>query len=315
MMGQYRMLRSAMVLGFLICIYGSVGAESPWDEVKKILSETRDIIVLDGTDRSSLRYEGDSQPSHGDWMVSHMLSDPENFNPFTSNDSGASRVHRYIFESLLYPENETPYALKGLIAKDYPTISEDRLSYRFQIREGVHFADGVPLTTDDVLFSIKVIQNPRVMAPHLRNYYASVKDVEADGPYEITFVCAEPYFRNDLMLGGMDILPKHYYDPDGLLDPVEAASLIDGSWKDGPHADRVTQFAERFNRDFNRRMLGSGPYYVADWENDVVTGQKVILTRSGKYWGSGVPGLPITGYVNRIVFKIINNVDAAFIEL
>ena len=31
-------------------------------------------------------------PQRGDWLVQHMLSDPESLNPYTSNDSGASVV-------------------------------------------------------------------------------------------------------------------------------------------------------------------------------------------------------------------------------
>ena len=81
---------------------------------------------------------------------------------------------------------------------------------------------------------------------------------------------------------------------------------MDGSWEEGEHADRVRLFGERFNQDFNRRMLGSGPYAVEDWDNDVVTGQKVVLSRQENYWGKDVEGLPATGNVDKVVFKIIN---------
>ena len=81
--------------------------------------------------------------------------------------------------------------------------------------------------------------------------------VEDDG--RVTFVCDEPYFRNDVSLGFFEIIPKHFYDPEGLLDPVAISSLIDGSWETGPHRERVERFADQFNQDFNRKVLGSGP--------------------------------------------------------
>ena len=292
-----------------------LGVEGSWDAVQKLLVETRDIVVLDGSEKAPLRFSSDEKGVFGDWIVRHFLSDPENFNPYTSNDAGASTVSGYMFESLLYPEHEKPYPLKGLVARGYPEISEDKLSYTFALRKGVTFADGAPLTADDVIFSMKVIQNPKVLAPHLRNYYSAVKAVKKADGNRVVFVCKQPYFRNDLALGSFEILPKHFYDPDGLMDPVSVQSLIDGTWEGGLHADRVTKFAERFNQEYNRRMLGSGPYFVEDWQNDVVTGQKVTLTRNPGYWGHGVEGLPPTGYVDKIVFKIINNTDAAFIEL
>lgn len=286
-----------------------------WDRVKQILASTDDIVVLDGTSVADLRYAGTGPPAYGDWMVRHELSDPENFNPYTSSDAGASRVLAYIFESLLYAENDPPYRLRGRIATDYPEISEDRLAYTFQLRHGVRFADGHPLTAADVLFSMKAVLNPQVLAPHLRNYFAAVQDARVDGDYRITFVCDRPYFRNDIMLGYLEILPRHFYDAEGLMDSVPIRSLIDGSWRSGPYAEQVGRFAEQFNQSFNRRVLGSGPYFIEDVDRDVVTQQKVVLTRSRDYWGAGMADLPSSGYVDRVVFKTINNTDAAFIEL
>ena len=140
-------------------------------------------------------------------------------------------------------------------------------------------------------------------------------DVFVEEGNKVTFVCDEPYFRNDVSLGFFEIIPKHFYDPEGLLDPVSIASLIDGSWETGPHSERVQRFADQFNQDFNRKVLGSGPYRVDDVERDVVTQQKVVLTRNVDYWAAGYDDLPPSGHVDKMVFKIINNTDAAFIEL
>lgn len=310
-----RMCRIVISLGVLGVLAAPVWAAEVWDQIQAILAGTRDIVVLDGTNPAPLRQPKTAAPQYGDWLVEHMLSDPENLNPYTSSDAGASSVHRFIFESLLYPENEPPYALKGLVAKAYPTISADKLSYTFELRPDVLFADGHPLTAADVLFSMKTIMNPQVLAPHLRNYYEAVKDVRLEGDYRITFLCSEPYFRNDMMLGGFEILPRHFYDSEGLMEKVPLSSLVDGSWEQGPYAEAVKKFGEQFNQNFNRRLLGSGPYLIADPERDVVTQQKVVLSRNDRYWGQSVEGLPASGYMEKIVFKIINNLDAAFIEL
>ena len=313
---MHRYTGSKLWVGFcLVWIATQAEANTAWEKVQEILSGTRDIIVLDGTDQAPLRYSGGDSAEYGDWMVRHLLSDPEKLNPYTSSDRSATRVLGYVFESLLYAENGPPYPLKGLIAKSYPTISEDKLSYSFEIREDVHFSDGRPLTADDVLFSMKVIKNPHVLAPHMRNYFATIRGVRQDGKFKITFICDEPYFRNDLALGSFEVLPKHFYDPDGLLDPVSIGSLIDGSWEEGQHADRVKKFAEQFNQDFNRKVLGTGPYFIEDVERDVITQQKIVLTRNSNYWGARQEELPSSGYVDKIIFKIINNTDAAFIEL
>ncbi len=309
--------RGIAVLGLFCVLTAACNGETPWQKVQRTLIDTREApaIVLDGTDRVPAMYSGDDKPQYGDWMVRHFLSDPENFNPYVSNDSGASAVHQYVFESLLDLENESPYKLRGLIAKGPPAVSEDKLTYTFDLRDDVYFADGKPLSANDVLFSIKVIKNPKVLAASLRNYYSAISDVRQEGKYRISFICREPYFRNNISLGSLQILPRHFYDPDGLLDPVDASSLIDGTWETGPHAERVQQFAEKFNTGYHRKMLGSGPYLVEKWEDDVVTGQKVILTRNHNYWGMDRADLMHKGYVEKVVFKIVNDQEAAFIEL
>ncbi|MEE3259124.1 MAG: ABC transporter substrate-binding protein [Candidatus Latescibacterota bacterium] len=305
-----------LALGVAIGGCGDAADEAAaWETVQKILIGTKDIVVLDGTEKAPLRSEDAGDPEFGDWMVRHMMSDPEKLNPYTSNDAGASTVLGYVFETLLTAEDELPYDLVGHLAKGYPRISADKLSYTFELREGPRFADGKPLTADDVVFSMKVIKNPQVLAPHLRNYYATVIDVRMAEGNKVTFTCAEPYFRNDISLGFMEILPRHFYDPEGLMDQVSVASLVDGSWEEGPNQERVERFAEQFNQNFNRALLGSGPYMIADVERDVVTGQKVVLSRNPDYWGLGVEELSDPGYVDKVVFKIINNTDAAFIEL
>ena len=310
-------VRMSIVAAWLgVCVVGHAAAEEDsWEVVQEILMSTKDIVVLDGTEQVPLRYGGEEAPTHGDWMVRHMLSDPEKLNPYTSSDAGASQVLELIFERLLDADHDPPYNLQGWVAVDYPEVAADKLAYTFELRDGVYFSDGKPLTAADVVFSMKVIHNPQVLAPHLRNYYATVRDVQIVGTNKIRFLCREPYFRNDLILGGFYILPKHFYDPEGLMDPVEFKSLVDGSWETGPHKDRIERFAKQFNQNFNRKALGSGSYLIEDPERDLVTQQKVVLTRNANYWGRDVEGLLSPGFVDKIVFKIINNTDAAFIEL
>ncbi len=291
------------------------GDQRVWEEVQKILVNTKEIVVLDGMKRISPKHEDSLTGDLGDWMVRHMLSDPQNLNPYTSNDAGSSQVLGHIFETLLYAENEPPYQLKGKLAVSYPKISEDRLSYTFNLRENLKFADGKALTAHDVLFSMKVILNPRVLAPHLRNYYSSVRDVEISSDYEITFHCHEPYFLNDVSLGSFEIIPRHFYDVEKLMDEVPISSLIDGSWSSGPHNTLIERFADQFNQNFNRKLMGSGSYLIENLDRDLVTMQKIVLTRNKDYWGVGNKDIPASGYLEKIIFKIINNTDAAFIEL
>ena len=291
-------------------------ADGKWERVEEILAADQGLIVLDGTEKVSPRYKGKDRPVYGDWLVLHAFSEPATLNPYGKMDYGSHRILENIFESLLYMENTPPYEFKGKLAAAYPAVSPDKLSYTFDIREDARFSDGRPVTSADVLFSFKVIKNSEVqLSGYMRSGFKDLTAVRREGPYRITFVYREPYFYHAINLGRRWILPKHYYDPDGLMDSVSIQSLIDGSWQAGPQADLVRRFAGRFNRDFSRRVLGSGPYVLASSADDAASTGKTVLKRDPNYWGSGRKDLPPSGFVDKLVFKVVVNPDAAFIEL
>ena len=244
--------------------------------------------------------------SEGDWLLAHMLSDPEQLNPLTSNDAGASTVLGFIFQSLLTRDPRT-LELKPLLAEARPVISENKLTYTFKIRRDALFQDGRPLTGEDVLFSLKAIKCPLVNAPFLRVYYDSVVDARLLDPFTIQFDTREPYFLNESVLGGIDVLPRHYYDPDDLLHNVTVPKLIGA---EGSLSENVKRFAEQFNKNYTRKPLGSGPYRFFKWE----TGQEVILERHDAYWGMGKEGID-QPHLYLFRFRIINNMDAALVSL
>ena len=256
---------------------------------------------------------GSGGPVRGDWMVRWLLADPESLNPLTSSDSSSSEVQGAIVVTLLTMDPATlefvPFAAESL-----PEISEDHLTYRFRIRPDVTFADGRPLTVEDVLFSLKAIKNPEVNAPHLRNYYQSVVAAEAVGERTVEFRAAEPYFRNDVVLGGIPLLPRHFYDPNGELDGVTVAELVDWENLGEEKRARAARFAESFNRDYHRQILGAGAYELRDPEANLLTGERIILDHRKDYWA---PGDPVRGdgWVDRFFFRVINNQDAALVSL
>lgn len=246
------------------------------------------------------------EPTTGDWIVRHMLSDPEQLNPLTSNDAGAATILGHIFETLTDRDPHT-LALRPLLASELPTVSDDHLTYTFHLRKDARFSDGKPVTGEDVLFSIKAVKSPKVNAPFTRVYYASLVNAELIDPYTIRFTASEPYFRNESVLGGVSVLPRHYYDPEGHLDGISVSQVVE---EDPAVADRVQAFADRFNRDFARNPMGSGPYRFTEW----FTGERVVLDRNPDYWGNTVPEIE-RPWIDRMLFRVVNNTDAALVTL
>jgi peptide/nickel transport system substrate-binding protein len=248
----------------------------------------------------------EAPPVTGDWLMGHMLSDPEQLNPLTSNDAGASSILGYIFESLLKRDPRT-LELKPHLALARPEIADDKLQYTFKLRQDVHFQDGRPVTGEDVLFSIKALKCPLVNAPFARVYYESIVDAQLLDPSTIRFKAREPYFLNENVLGGIDVLPRHYYDPENFLKDVTVAELASDYSK---REEQVRKFAQNFNENYARNPMGSGPYKFKSWS----TGQEVVLERDPKYWGTRKEGIDQV-YVDVRKLRIINNMDAALVNL
>jgi peptide/nickel transport system substrate-binding protein len=263
-----------------------------------------EISVSDATPAAQTKDSG--KPVTGDWLVVHSLSDPEQLNPLTSNDASSSEVLGFVFETLLTREPRT-LELKPLVAVARPEISQDKLIYTFKIRNDVRFQDGRPLTGEDVLFSVKAIKCPFVNAPFLRVYFNSLIDAELVDLYTIRFVTKEPYFLNESVLGGILLMPRHYYDPENLLQRLTVRDLTRDPAKLPSEAKK---FADQFNRNFNRNPLGSGPYKFAGWK----TGREIELTRNLNYWGNGKEGID-QPHLDRLKFRVVNNMDAALVRL
>jgi len=251
-------------------------------------------------------HTGQLTPVTGDWVLSHILSDPEQLNPLTSNDATASSVLGYIFEGLLQRDPRT-LELRPHLAIARPEISDDKLQYTFKLRPDAHFQDGQPLTGEDVLFSIKAIKSSLVNAPFQRVYYESIVDAQLIDPSTIRFTAREPYFLNESVLGGIEVLPRHYYDPENLLKDVTVTELV-GDYS--THEEQVRKFAQQFNQNYSRNPMGSGPYKFKSWS----TGQDVVLERDANYWGNGKEGIDQASLDVR-KFRIINNMDAALVNL
>lgn len=213
--------------------------------------------------------------ARGDWRVSSFGTGLKTITPLVSSDAYAAEVQTFVQESLLTRDPESLEWL-GLIAHDWQ-VSEDGLTFTFQLRQDVKFSDGEPLDSDDVVFTFDFIQSPAIAAPRERAIYDKIESVSATGPYEVVFKFKEPYFNSLALAGGMAIMPRHFYEP-YLKEP------------------------ETFNQS-KGLLLGSGPYRLLDPEGWTPDQGLVELQRNPRYWG-------LQPSFDRLLWKVIQN-DAA----
>ena len=249
----------------------------------------------------------DQEPVQGDWLILSLPTEADTLNQITSTNAASSYIYHgalgsLLGEFLLGYDPETWRPEKPLLAESYPEISEDNLTYTFTVRDGVQWHDGVPFTSEDVLFSVKAMMIPFVDSAALRGYFVDLADVNVEGR-RISFQMSQPYWMNDSVLGfTMPILPKHIYDPDGILDEYAYPSIISSAARDD---DVLRSFGETFNRHpANRQPIGTGPYRFESWES----GSEIVLVRNDDYWGE-------PAYLDRLVFRFITDPTAALTAL
>ncbi len=230
-------------------------------------------VAREGQEAKRADLPGEEYPGdEGDWLVWRLDAEPATLNTIHTSSGTYSRyiVSGNIFESLLeYDLDE--FKLRPRLAESYK-VSKDALEISFVIRDDVHFSDGHPITTDDVIFTYDTITNPGVDAASLANYYQDIDEVIKISDREVKFIMKRVYFRSLEFTGGMEIYPKHIYD---FNDPEE----------------------------FNKRItdpVGSGPYVFEKWD----IGRGVVLRRNENYWGRK-PKL------KKIVCRFITNFTAA----
>ena len=125
-----------------------------------------------------------------------------NSEPLTNWDpaiefSNGIHVHNNIYEQLVRYESETDMVMP-LLAESY-SVSDDGLTWTFNIREGVKFQNGNDLTAEDVKYSID-----RTMALEAGASYIwyGVEEINVVDPFPVEFKLAFnlPLIANDCTL-------------------------------------------------------------------------------------------------------------------
>lgn len=100
------------------------------------------------------------------------------------------------------------------------TISPDGLTYEFRLRVDQYWDDGRPVTADDVVFTVNVLQDPEVFTlPALTSLWQTVR-VEKIDDHTVRFTLREPFspFLDYTTIG---LLARHAYES---LSPAEVVT-------------------------------------------------------------------------------------------
>ncbi|WP_297772961.1 extracellular solute-binding protein [uncultured Roseovarius sp.] len=211
----------------------------------------------------------------------------DSMNPY-SRKGRAGRLSWMVYESLLGGSEATGEPLPGDRYNESYGLLAERLEYDegktwviFHMRPEARFADGTPVTAQDVVFSHNLF-----LEQGLRSYAEAVKrrvlSAEALDDHRVKFTFAEGISRRSLIdqVGGTPVFPKKWYEEnDARLDEprLEAAP-------------------------------GSGPYQVKSSE----VNRNIVYERNPDYWGWHLPINKGRHNFDRIRIEYFADDNAAF---
>ncbi|MFL5674038.1 MAG: ABC transporter substrate-binding protein [Chloroflexota bacterium] len=164
-----------------------------------------------------------------------VLGHPVSVSPLSAKTQADRDLVALVFSGLV--RNGPNGTLVPDLAEHW-SVDPTGTKWTFQLRDDAFWHDGEPVTSDDVAYTIRVLQDKAYTGPAARSW--NEVTVQTEGPRMITFTLATP-------LGGFLQLATQPIAPEHLLASVPISEL--------PEAP------------FGRQPIGSGPFAVASLDD------------------------------------------------
>lgn len=177
-------------------------------------------------------------------FVVGLPEEPTSLNIRTNNERTVEQaLLGNVYETLVKRDNKN--ALTPGMAKSWD-ISPDALTYTFHLNSGMSFADGDPLNSTDVVWSLQQVLSHRFVGYENLGDVASVKNPDS---HTVVITLHSP---NPRLLRALSNRPGIVYDR--------------------KQDDSI---------DYNKEASGSGPFIVGGFHH-----HSLILKRNNQYWGT-----------------------------
>jgi peptide/nickel transport system substrate-binding protein len=166
-------------------------------------------------------------------------------------------------------------------------VSADGKTVTFHLHPAAEFHNGMPVTADDVVFSLNRIRKPPkgILSPR-KGLLGSIKEVEAKDAHTVVVHLNEPEAD----------FPFQVANPYNVIVPRKVAEPLDAS-----------------GQGMKRTIVGSGPFKLSQ----AIDGQLYELVRNDKYFGQKphlekIQMFPIKGEVERAAALQSGRIDGCF---
>ena len=219
----------------------------------------------------------------GEIVISTIGEGPKTFNPCNTKDATSSSMAGILYDGLLTTDARTGEVIP-LLAKSYEVRNND---YIINLREGIKWSDGEPITADDVIYTYKEIVFAGLGNTATRDgmmIRGKLPDLEKLDDYTVKFTTPAPFapFLRQLTY---PIVPKHYFKP--YSDKGESA----------------------FNAFLNpntppKQIVSSGAFLLKEY----VAAQRVVFVKNPNYYKINLNNEKLP-YLDKIVYLIVGDTN------
>ncbi len=142
------------------------------------------------------------------------------------------------------------------------SIKEEGKAYLVKLKEGLKWDNGSPLTSDDVLFTIKTIQNPEIQSPFYKTWKGVI--TERISELQIKFTLPGPFVFFEENLNDLPVIPKHIFG-DIPASNIRLSSYNLEPVSSGPYSfenlsKKRNGFITEYRFKANKHFAGDKPY-------------------------------------------------------
>lgn len=279
--------------------------------MKKILNKlfVLGIIMLALTGCSSDK----NKVINKDEVIIGFSNDTDSFDPC----SGYGYAGPIIFSTLVEINGENE--IINDLAKEY-SVSEDALTWTFQIRDDAVFTDGEPVSAPDIAFTFLTAKEKATYVDLTMLETCIAKDDTT-----VVFKLKKPTVTFIYTVAGMGIVPEHAYDENFGMNPVGSGPYKLVQWDKGqqfileanenyyrekPHIKRAVFLVQEEDARYIAAKAGTVDIAItsATLAVNEIKGMHLARVESVDNRGITLPMLPDEGKVTEDGYKIGNNV-------
>jgi len=214
-------------------------------------------------------------------VVAGINADYTTFDPANVYEKSAHMIMHSLYETLVQFDADTQTKIVPGAAESW-TISEDKLTYTFKLREDIVASTGKPLNATDAAFAILRTKNLKGNPSFLAD---PIKDAVATGDYELTITL------NEVTPSILAVLTESAFS---LYDSDVAKA-------NGATGDPTTDTAQAY---FDKTSIGSGAFVLTSYTPNA----ELIMTKSPTYTGTAAK-------LDKVIFKHMNDSSMQLISL